>query len=104
MATEGSNPSSRVPFKTWASERDVNLMCLDRVRFESIPVSEGGGGLRRRAMIPQLAWEARRKHAPCAIPISPEWGMDCRYVRIEEEEAYVRRLWELTAPNPPAPL
>jgi hypothetical protein len=29
--------------------------------------------------------------------------MDCRYVRIEEEEAYVRRLWELTAPNPPAP-
>ena len=64
----------RIPFTTWASERDVALLCLDRVRFESVPTIGGRDGLRRRVMSPQLAWEARRKHAPCAIPIPPRVG------------------------------
>ena len=93
----------RIPFTTWASERDVALLCLDRVRFESVPTIGGRDGLRRRVMSPQLAWEARRKHAPCAIPIPPEWGMDCHYMRVDSEKDYVRRLWELTAPNPRSP-
>ena len=101
MASDVPNVPRRIPITTWASERDVNLLSLDRVRFESVPLIDGRDGARRR-MSPQLAWEARRKHAPCAIPISPSWRMDCRYVRIEGEEQYVKRLWELTAANPRA--
>ena len=101
MASDVPNVPRRIPITTWASERDVNLVSLDRVRFESVPLIDGRDGARRR-MSPQLAWEARRKHAPCAIPISPSWRMDCRYVRIEGEEQYVKRLWELTAANPRA--
>jgi hypothetical protein len=104
MLAEVPGVSRRIPITTWESERDVNLLCLDRIRFESVPVIDGRVGTRRRAMNPQLAWEARRKHAPCTIPISPSSRVDCRYVRIDNEIEYVRRLWELTAPNPSAPL
>jgi hypothetical protein len=48
---------------TWDSERDVNLLRLDGVLFESIPLIDGRDGACRRAMSPQMAWEARRKHA-----------------------------------------
>jgi hypothetical protein len=103
MLAEVPSVPRRIPITTWESERDVNLLCLERIRFESVPVIDGRDGTRRRAMSPQLAWEARRKHAPCTIQISPSWRMDCRYVRIYNEEEYVRRLWELTAPKPSAP-
>jgi hypothetical protein len=102
MLAEIPSVPRRIPITTWASERDVNLLSLDHVRFESVPLIDGRDGTRRREMSPQLAWEARRQHAPCTIPISPAWRRDCRYVRIESEEGYVRRLWELTAPNPRA--
>ena len=82
----------RVPITTWASERGVNLLSLDCVRFESVTLVDGRDGARRRMMSPQLAWEARRKHASCAIPIPASWQMDCRYMRIESEEWYVKRL------------
>jgi hypothetical protein len=104
MLAEVPSVPRRIPITTWTSERDVNLLSLERVRFESLPLIDGRDGTRRRAMSPQLAWEARRKHAPCTIPISPSWRMNCRYVRIESEEEYVRRLWELTTSNQRAPL
>jgi hypothetical protein len=94
----------RIEITSWASERDVKLLSLDRVRFESVPLIDGRDGTRRLAMSPQLAWESRRKHAPSTIPISSSWRMYCRYVRIESEEEYVRRLWELTTSNQRAPL
>jgi hypothetical protein len=103
MLAEVPSIPRRIAITSWASERDINLLSLDRVRFESVPLIDGRDGTLRRAMSPQLAWEARRKHAPCPIPISPSWRMDCLYVRIDSEEEYVRRLWELTVPNSRAP-
>jgi hypothetical protein len=83
MLAEVPSISRRIAITSWASEREVNLLSLDRVRFESVPLIDGRDGTRRRAMGPQLAWEVRRKHAQCKIPISPAWRMDCRYVRVE---------------------
>jgi hypothetical protein len=103
MLAEVPSVPRRIPITTWESERDVNLLCLDRVRYESVPVVDGRDGTRRRAMSPQLAWEARRKHVPCTTPISPSWRMDRRYMWIESEEEYVRRLWEFTTSNKRAP-
>jgi hypothetical protein len=92
MLAEVPSIPRRIAITSWAFERDINLLSLDRVCFESVPLIDGRDGT-RRAMSPQLAWEARRKHAPCTIPISPSRRMDCRYVRIDSEEEYVRRLW-----------
>jgi hypothetical protein len=92
MLAEVPSIPRRIPITTWESEGDVNLLSLDRVRFESVPLIDGRDGARRRAMSLQLAWEVRRQHAPCTIPISPSWRMDCRYVQIETEGGYVRRL------------
>jgi hypothetical protein len=103
MLAEIPSVPRRMQITTLVSERDVNLLSLDRVRFESVHLIDGRDGTRRRVMSTQLAWEERRKHAPCTIPISPSWRVDCRYVRIESEEKYVRLRWELTTPNPRAP-
>jgi hypothetical protein len=80
----------RIVITSWASEQDVNLLSLDRVSFESVPLIHGRDGTRRWEMSPQLVLEARRKHASCTIPILPSWRMDCRYVRIDSDEGYVR--------------
>jgi hypothetical protein len=103
MLAEVPSIPRRIAITSWASERDINLLSLYRVRFESVTLIDGRDGTRRRAVSPQLSLEARRKHAPCTIPISPSWRMDCRCVWIEREEGYVRRLRELTVPNPRAP-
>jgi hypothetical protein len=90
----------RIPFKTWAAERDIRLICLDRVRFDSVPVTVGQGDLRRPPTSPQMAWEARRKHAPCSVPNPHAWGVDTLYLRDPNEKSYVRRLWQDTAQDP----
>jgi hypothetical protein len=100
LFTAMAGTARRMPFKTWAAERDVNVLCLDRVRFDSVPVTVGQGDLRRMPTSPQMAWEARRKHAPCSVPIPPAWGMDALYLRESGEESYVRRLWKVTTQDP----
>jgi hypothetical protein len=99
-------PTQRIPFKPWATERLVNASCFDRKRFDAIPtrvVNPNDPARGRQPSSPQLAWDARRRHAPCSIPIPELWGMDCLYGRLDEEEAYIRRLWTMTASNPAPP-
>jgi hypothetical protein len=71
LSTAMAGTARQMPYKAWAAERDVNVLCLDRVRFDSVPVTVGQGDLRRMPTSSQMAWEARRKHAPCSVPIPP---------------------------------
>jgi hypothetical protein len=100
-AADRAMSGRRVPFLPWVTERESNPRCFDRVRFDSVPDDPRGGN--RRATTPQQAWEARRKHAPCGIRIPPDLGMDCLYLREEQEEDYVRRLAEFTRKHPRVP-
>jgi hypothetical protein len=103
VPAEITAPTPRVPFKPWATERLVNESCFDRKRFDAkptrvlLPHDQVRG---RHSSSPQLAWDARRRHAPCSIAIPELWGMDCLYGRLDGEEAYIRRLWTLTNSNP----
>jgi hypothetical protein len=101
MAADQPTSGRRLRFPPWTTERDVNPRCFDRIRFESVPTELRGDV--RQHVSPQLAWEARRKHAPCAIPVPVELGMDCIYLREETENDYVHALAVLTAQNPPVP-
>jgi hypothetical protein len=62
----------------------------------------GGRGLKHGVRSPHLAWEARRRHTPCSVPIDAAWNMDTLYLRGVEEERYVKALSELTANVPPS--
>jgi hypothetical protein len=99
--------SSRVPFKSWVEDRQLNPNCFDSQRIDAIPdrvsgmgAGRGGRGLQHGASSPQLAWEARRRHTPCSVPIDPAWDMDNLYLRGVEEERYVKALAEFTANTP----
>jgi hypothetical protein len=99
-------PTQRIPFKPWATERLVNESCFDRKRFEAIPTrgpNPNDQARRRQSSSPQSAWDARRRHAPCVIPISELWGMDFLHGRLGGEEAYVGALGTLKASNPAPP-
>jgi hypothetical protein len=52
MLAEVPSISRRIAITSWASEREVNSLSLDRVRFESVPLIDGRDGTRRRAMGP----------------------------------------------------
>ncbi len=106
LPVEVTAPTQRVPFKPWATARLVNESCFDRTRFDAIPTrgpNPNDHGRGRQSSSPQLAWNARRRHAPCVIAIPEPWRMDCLYGRLDGEESYIRRLWTLTASNPAPP-
>ena len=69
-------------FQPWEVDRTHAPDCWDAQRIAALPTGE------RR----DRAWLARRKHAPCCTKIPREWGLDCIYLRLPEEESYARRL------------
>ena len=69
-------------FQPWEVDRTHAPDCWDAQRIAALPTGE------RR----DRAWLARRKHAPCCTKIPKEWGLDCIYLRLPEEESYARRL------------
>jgi hypothetical protein len=99
--------SSRVPFKPWVEDLQLNPNCVDSQRIDAIPdrvsgmvAGRSGRGLQHGVSSPQLAWEARRRHTPCSVSIDPAWDMDNLYLRGVEEEPYVKALAEFTASSP----
>jgi hypothetical protein len=84
------DPDTRVAFRPWEVDREHAPECWDARRLAAVPTGE------RR----EKAWLARRKHAPCCTKIPAAWGLDCIYLRSQEEEGYARRLSELLR-NPP---
>jgi hypothetical protein len=94
---------TRAPFKPWVEDRLLNPNCFDSQRVDAIPdrvSGRSGRSLQHGASSPQLAWEARRRHTPCSVPIDPTWDMDNLYLRGVEEAAYVQALFEFTAAVP----
>jgi hypothetical protein len=100
---------ARAPFRTWVEDRHLNPNVFDKQHPDAIPdrtsgmgSHRGGRGLQHGVSSPQLAWEARRRHTPCSIPIDTAWDMDTLYLRGVEEERYVKALAEFTASAPPS--
>jgi hypothetical protein len=94
---------SRAPFKPWVEDRLRNPNCFDSQRIDAIPdrvSGRSGRSLQHGASSPQLAWEARRRHTPCSVPIDPTWDMDNLYLRGVEEEPYVKALSAFTTATP----
>jgi hypothetical protein len=94
---------ARTPFKPRVEDRLLNPNCFDSQHIDAIPdrvSGRSGRGLQHRASSPQLAWDARRRHPPCSIPIDPNWDMDSLYLRGFEEEPYVKALMAFTTAVP----
>jgi hypothetical protein len=79
---------TRAPFRTWVEDLQLNPNCFDNQRLDSIPdrtsgmgSQRGGRGFQHVVSSHQLAWEARRLHTPCLVPINPAWDMDTLYLR-----------------------
>jgi hypothetical protein len=92
---------------SWVKDRQLNPNCFDNQRLDDIPnrtsgmgSQTGGRGLQHGVRSPQLAWEARRRHTPCSVPIDPARDMDTLCLRGVEEERYVKALSEFTANAP----
>jgi hypothetical protein len=91
MSTEGE--PSRPPFSLWAEERVAGVVRFDNQRLDAVPIRERRDHL--PATGPELAWSARRRHAPCHRRVGPSAPLDCHYLRMEEEEGYAGRLSQL---------
>jgi hypothetical protein len=74
--------NGRVAFQPWEVDRTHAPDFWDAQRIASLHTGE------RR----DKAWLSRRKHAPCCTKVPPEWGLDCIYLRLPEEEIYAPRL------------
>jgi hypothetical protein len=74
--------NGRVAFQPWEVDRTHAPEFWDAQRIASLHTGE------RR----DKAWLSRRKHAPCCTKVPPEWGLDCIYLRLPEEEIYAPRL------------
>jgi hypothetical protein len=90
---------ARTPFKPWVEDRLLNANCFDSQRIDAIPdrvSGRSGRGLQHGASSPLLAWEARRRHTPCSVPIGPNWDMDNLHLRGVKEEPYIKALMAFT--------
>jgi hypothetical protein len=101
--------TTRAPFRTWVEDRQLNPNGFDNQGLDAIPdrtagmwSQRGGRGLQHGVSSPQLAWEARRRHAQCSVRIDPAWDMDTLYLSGVEEERYLKALYEFTANAPPS--
>lgn len=80
----------RPPFTRWAEERLREPMRFDNARLDQVPIREKRDG--QPATSPELAWNARRRHAPCHERVPDTCRVDCHYLRLDEEYEYVIRL------------
>jgi hypothetical protein len=72
----------RIAFQPREVDRTHATDCWDSQRIAAMPTGERH----------DKAWLERRKHVPCCTKVPPEWGLDCIYLRLPEEESYARRL------------
>ena len=88
----------RPAFTSWEVERVRSPKRFDNYRLDQVPIRE-----RRHpqpATSPELAWNARRRHAPCHTRVPPACNVDCHFLRLDEELEYVIRLAHiLTVPT-----
>ena len=89
---------SRTPFSLWAEERLAGVVRFDNQRLDAVPIRERRANL--PATGPELAWSARRRHAPCRRRVGPSAPLDCHYLRLEEEGGYAGRLSQLLLAPP----
>jgi hypothetical protein len=98
---------ARAPFRTWVEDRPWKPNGFENQRLDAITdrtsgmgSQRGGRGFQHGISSPQLAWEVRRSHTPCSIPIDPASDIDTLYLRGVEEERYVKALGEFTVNAP----
>jgi hypothetical protein len=84
------NIYERPAFSQWAEERVTQPPRFDNIRLDRVPVRERRDG--QAATSPELAWNARRRHAPCHTRVPATCQVDCHYLRLDEEFEYVIRL------------
>jgi hypothetical protein len=87
---------ARTPFKPWVEDRLLNANCSDSQRIDAIPdrvSGRSGSGLQHDSSSLQLAWEARRRHTLCSVPIDPNWDMYNLYLRGVEDIHISRHSW-----------
>jgi hypothetical protein len=89
MATR-ENYNERPAFSQWAEERVTQPPRFDNVRLDQVPIRERRDG--QPATSPELAWNARRRHAPCHTRVPATCRVDSHYLRLDEEFEYVIRL------------
>jgi hypothetical protein len=98
----GVHPTYRPHFSLWADERRTLPARFENGRIDHVPIRE-----RRKnqpATGPELAWNARRRHAPCHIRVPATAVVDCHYLRLEEEFEYVIRLSHILTTPTSSPL